>query len=234
MDLWVYRWWLALSIVSSVQVVVALIIWARRRNLGSSLALVYAAVCCFRSFYPRVDAERLCLWDSPLSWPLFGRSAATVAECCLGLLLSIHLHDSRPAILCALANVCCNIAVLTLNQLWHAIEESLWALVALLIFIRHRSAHLWLCFCVPYFLYMITIDIPTYIRRYQFYSGPILTISLGFQTTAQCAIVTGDLAVWGPEMWWMTPYFTFAVWAAIWMGSSSKSISKSISKSKFP
>src|SRR5262245_23895908 len=44
------------------------------------LSGVYVGVCGFRSIYPRVDLERVCLWDTWLSAILLGRIAATVAE----------------------------------------------------------------------------------------------------------------------------------------------------------
>lgn len=49
------------------------------------LSAVYVGVCAFRSLYPRVDLERVCLWDAWLSAILLGRTAATIAELCFAL-----------------------------------------------------------------------------------------------------------------------------------------------------
>src|SRR5262245_31769202 len=49
------------------------------------LSGVYVGVCGFRSLFPRVDLERVCLWDTWLSAILLGRTAATIAEVCFAL-----------------------------------------------------------------------------------------------------------------------------------------------------
>jgi len=37
-------------------------------------------VCAYRSILPRIDLERYCLFDTPWSNVVLGRSAATIAE----------------------------------------------------------------------------------------------------------------------------------------------------------
>src|ERR1700752_4212708 len=72
---------------------VGLWIWiARSASLRSPygeaqllLSGIYVGVCGFRSLFPRVDLERVCLWDSWLSTILLGRTAATIAELCFAL-----------------------------------------------------------------------------------------------------------------------------------------------------
>src|SRR5262245_34427830 len=49
------------------------------------LSGVYVGVCGFRSLFPRVDLERVCVWDTWLSAILLGRTAATIAEVCFAL-----------------------------------------------------------------------------------------------------------------------------------------------------
>src|SRR5689334_22595899 len=46
------------------------------------LSGIYVAVCGFRSLFPRVDLERVCLWDHWLSAIFLGGTAATIAELC--------------------------------------------------------------------------------------------------------------------------------------------------------
>jgi hypothetical protein len=42
----------------------------------------YVFGCAFRSFLPRADVQRICLFDTWLSSVIVGRSVATVAEVC--------------------------------------------------------------------------------------------------------------------------------------------------------
>ena len=134
---------------------VGLWIWiARSASLRSPyadaqllLSGVYVAVCGFRSLFPRVDLERVCLWDTWLSGIMLGRTAATIAELCFALqcsffvqrladitgmpLLEAGAHAFLP--LAVLAQLLCWYAVLSLNHIGHAIEESLWALMMLIL-----------------------------------------------------------------------------------------------------
>ena len=102
-----------------------------------ALSTIYAAVCAFRSFYPRVDLERVVLVDHWLSSIVLGRSAATVAEMAFAIQCGLSLQSlaettgvSRagsvgfaivPIIF--FAQCCCWLGVLTTNHLWHALEE---------------------------------------------------------------------------------------------------------------
>jgi len=56
------------------------------------LSGVYVAVCGFRTIYPRVDLERVCLWDTWLSAILLGRIAATLAELCFALQCALFVQ----------------------------------------------------------------------------------------------------------------------------------------------
>jgi hypothetical protein len=62
---------------------------------GIELVLVLCAVfgCAFRSFLPRADVQRICLFDTWLSSILVGRSVATVAEVCFAVQWAIILHQ---------------------------------------------------------------------------------------------------------------------------------------------
>jgi len=64
-----------------------------------------------RSLFPRVDLERVCLWDTWLSAILLGRTSTCLRaarDCRRGRLL---------------------VRVLSINHIGHVIEESLWALM---------------------------------------------------------------------------------------------------------
>ena len=111
------------------------------------LSGVYVGVCGFRSLFPRIDLERVCLWDTWLSTIFLGRTAATIAELCFALQCGLfvqRLSDitgmslwyagaSAFVPLVIVAELVCWYAVLSLNHIGHAIEESLWALLMLML-----------------------------------------------------------------------------------------------------
>src|SRR5499425_599017 len=57
------------------------------------LSAVYVFGCAFRSFLPRADVERICLFNTWLSSVVVGRSVATVAEVCFAAQWAIVLHE---------------------------------------------------------------------------------------------------------------------------------------------
>ena len=100
------------------------------------LSGVYVGVCGFRSLFPRVDLERVCLWDTWLSAILLGRIAATIAELSFALQCGLFLQrlsaiTDMPLLdvgaqafvpLVILAELVCWYAVLSLNHIGHAID----------------------------------------------------------------------------------------------------------------
>src|SRR5262245_5215827 len=56
------------------------------------LSAAYVFGCAFRSFLPRADVQRICLFDTWLSSVTVGRSVATVAEVCFAVQWAIALH----------------------------------------------------------------------------------------------------------------------------------------------
>ena len=56
------------------------------------LSGIYVFACAYRSFLPRIDLERYCLWDTMLSSIFLGRSAATVAEISFAGQIALFLH----------------------------------------------------------------------------------------------------------------------------------------------
>src|SRR5262245_9704021 len=80
-------WWSFLFVVSAGNLVLWVVIAREVRGLSDGYASqqlllsgIFAAACAFRSILPRVDLERQCLWNSPLSSIFVGRSVATIAE----------------------------------------------------------------------------------------------------------------------------------------------------------
>src|SRR5262249_13819119 len=103
----VITWWVTLSIISVVNLVVLGTIAAglesRRGSLapaGSAdrrvqrlLATVFVLGCAFRSFLPRAEGQRICLTDSWISSAMIARWVATAAELSLVTQWSLVLRQ---------------------------------------------------------------------------------------------------------------------------------------------
>src|SRR5260221_262992 len=98
-------WWSLLTLVSGANIAVWFLLYRRLHqqptgSLGSTsgielmllLCAVYVFGCAFRSFLPRADVQRICLFDTWLSSVVVGRSVATVAEICFAAQWAIILH----------------------------------------------------------------------------------------------------------------------------------------------
>lgn len=157
------------------------------------LSGVYVFVCAYRSFWPRIDLERYCLFDTFASSVALGRSAATVAEVSFAAQIALwlyhvgaihgHAHLQHlalglvPAI--ATAQAFCWCGVLTLNHWYHAIEESIWAVSAVCVGMAMASLavyhpeSMWYLgtlgslACLVFFAFMACIDVPMYVKRWR-------------------------------------------------------------------
>ena len=163
------------------------------QSAQKALGFVYALVAAFRSWWPRVDAERWVIVDSPLSSIGLGRSTATVAEIGFSIQMAIFVSelDSRahldqppflPIVLVVAittAQACCWAGVLTTSHLWHALEESIWTCVVAVVGITSLSSlsslssRPWIIAATVssiasllYVLYMLIIDVPMYVRKW--------------------------------------------------------------------
>src|SRR6202045_5125236 len=84
-------WWGVLTLVSGVNIGIWFLMYRQlhQPSTGSSgtpgievmllLCAAYVFGCAFRSFLPRADVQRICLFDTWLSSVVVGRSVATVA-----------------------------------------------------------------------------------------------------------------------------------------------------------
>jgi hypothetical protein len=208
------------------------------------LCAAYVFGCAFRSFLPRADVQRICLFDTWLSSALIGRSVATVAEVCFAVQWAIVLRqlggiagaDTTLVIawavvpLIIVAQCCSWCGVLTANHLAHAVENSIWAAAFLLVglgFCRllpefEGLARLVLVAAIvgiaAYLAFLITVDVPMYLNRWQ---GGIadgakrLSPLEGLRDAGTRWVVTHDFAHWKDEIAWMSLYFTAAVWASL-------------------
>jgi hypothetical protein len=211
------------------------------------LSAVYVFGCAFRSLLPRADVERICLFNTWLSSVLIGRSVATLAELCFAVQWVIILRelgrmahsDTAKNIaklilpLIALAEICSWYAVISTNFLGNVFENSLWtiafALVAAALIRLAASFHggvrriivVAAAGAAGYVLFMVTIDVPMYLQRWQAATAsgkPVLGLLTGLHDLASRWIVTHDIARWQPEIPWMSLYFSIAVWASILLG----------------
>ena len=207
-----------------------------------ALSGIYVAACAFRSVRPRVDLERTALVDDWTSSMVLGRSAATIAEVSFATQIALFVHQASMAsgveafqglfavfivATLALAQVFCWWSVVTLSHLGHAIEESLWGVTfaavtaSLLVMIPSLTGALWWAAviaspgCVAYVVFMFTVDVPMYVRRWRAGSGAQLGIIEGFKDARDRREVTRSWTVWKPEVAWMTGYFSCAVWTSI-------------------
>jgi hypothetical protein len=218
----------------------------RTRYAETQLLLsgVYVGVCGFRSIFPRVDLERVCLWDTWLSAILLGRVVATVAEVCFALQCALFVQRLAeivriPALnaaadtfmpLVIIAELACWYAVLSLNHIGHAVEESLWALMMLALSAATGTAALaargplrvmlLLCFLTYGVGAALTtvFDVRMYLRRWRTHASERqLTLAAGFHDSRRRWHATSAWGVWREEVAWMTLYFSFGVWTSLAM-----------------
>jgi hypothetical protein len=208
------------------------------------LSGVYVAVCGFRSLFPRVDLERACLWDTWLSTILLGRTAATIAELCFALqcglfvqrvsastgtpLLGAAAHGFLPLVVGA--EVVCWHAVLSLNHIFHAIEELLWALLMLVLSAAFATAALAAqgplrsIMMAGFLIYgagaglTLAYDVNMYVRRWRMSAtSSRLTLTAGLLDSRRRRHPTLAWNVWREEAPWMTLYFSIGVWTSLAM-----------------
>lgn len=250
-------WWGLLTVVSGVNIAVWFLLYGQLHgqpggSLGSTsgiglmllLCAAYVFGCAFRSFLPRADVQRICLFDTWLSSVVVGRSVATVAEVCFAAQWAIILYQLGtmtgadttlnaawvivPLIL--IAECFSWHAVLTTHYLGNAIENSIWAVAFFLVGVG-------LCRLLPefdgevrvvlvvtiigiagYLAFLMTVDVPMYLSRWR--AGVAdgskrLRPLEGLRDVSTRWVVSHDLAEWKDEIAWMSLYFSAAVWASL-------------------
>jgi hypothetical protein len=246
----VWTWWTCLRVIA----VLNLGVWAATclplidassaPSWQVTLSGIFVAVCAFRSWLPRVDLERYCLVDSPLSGMFVGRSAATVAEICFAVQIALCVRRVGmiahvPWIVTAsyfvvpplvLAQGFCWYSVITLNHIGHAIEESLWTATMALVGVccafaaRHLEGNMFSCACggavlaLGFVTFMTRVDIPMYLGRWRQARNErqaFLGMRAGLHDALNRRIATREWSVWRPEVAWLTGYFSIAVWLSV-------------------
>ena len=250
-------WWSLLTLVSGANIAVWFVLYRHLHEqpaggLGSTsgielmllLCAAYVFGCAFRSFLPRADVQRICLFDTWLSSVVVGRSVATVAEICFAAQWAIILYQLGtmtaadttvnaawaivPLIL--IAECFSWHAVLTINYLGNAIENSIWAVAFFVVGIGlcrllpefdgavRVALAVTITGIVSYLAFLMTIDVPMYLTRWRAGGadgGKRLRHIEGLRDVSTRWIVTHDLAEWKDEIAWMSLYFSAAVWASL-------------------
>jgi hypothetical protein len=204
------------------------------------------AGCAFRSFFPRIDLERICLVQSPLSNMMLGRSVATVAELCFMAQCALLLHQAGHGTgskfvravawsllpLITIAECSSWYAILSKNYFGHFLENSIWTFSAALLLASlfmlwphssRRQRHFlvaMMVFAAGYILFMLNIDLPMYWSRWtvnQVAGTTYLSLLKGVMDAYQACVVDFSWGIWHQEIPWMTLYFTAAVWVSIYL-----------------
>jgi hypothetical protein len=250
-------WWSLLTLVSGVNIAIWFVLYHQLHQqptggLGGSsgielmllLCAAYVFGCAFRSFLPRADVQRICLFDTWLSSVVVGRTVATVAEICFAAQWSIMLYQLGtmtgadttlnaawvivPLIL--IAECFSWYAVLTTHYLGNAIENSIWA-------VAFFAVGIGLCRLLPefdglvrivlagtivgiagYLAFLMTVDVPMYLTRWRAEAADgskRLRPLEGLRDVSRRWVVTHDFAEWKDEIAWMSLYFSAAVWASL-------------------
>ena len=196
------------------------------------------------------------MWDTFASSIFLGRSAATIAEVAFSgqiALFLYHLGDIHDHVMArALAYVLvpmivvaqcfCWCGVVTLNHLYHAIEESIWAVCSVLVagvmgsLAVYHPEHPSLYFLgiigsigsLLFFGFMITVDVPMYVKRWKEVRATtnattsnskklvyMDSFAEGGKDALQRRVVTKSWDVWKEETVWLTGYFSSAVWLSL-------------------
>jgi hypothetical protein len=251
-------WWCLLLLVSGANIAVWFLLYhylqePRIETLGSRtsqielmliLSAVYVSGCAFRSFLPRADIQRICLFDTWLSSVTVGRSVATVAEICFAAQWAIILHrlgtvTEADTILSAawvivplilIAECLSWHAVLTKNYLGNAIENSIWGVSFFIVAVAlGRSLpefegpvpvvlFIAIVGIAGYLVFLATVDVPMYLTRWRAENANNtrrLNPVEGLRDASVRWVVTHDIAEWKDEIAWMSLYFSTAVWASL-------------------
>ena len=248
-------WWGMLTLVSGVNIAAWILMYRELHNAGGSgripgmqimllLSAAYVFGCAFRSFLPRADVQRICLFDTWLSSVAVGRSVATIAEVCFAaqwtmILLQLGaMSGATTAVYAAwvivplilIAECFSWHAVVTTNYLGNAIENSIWAVAFFL-------AGVGICRLIPefdgglriilvgavvgivvYLAFLITVGVPMYLKRWRAdvaRGNRGLRPLEGFRDVSTRWVVTHDISEWREEIAWMSLYFSGAVWASL-------------------
>lgn len=251
-------WWRVISAIGVVNIVAWLLVaigfgrdsaptdpaLRREHRWQIFLSALFVFGCAFRSFLPRAEGQRICLYDSWWSSAILSRAIATVAELALVAQWTIFLGRwtrevgskigyaiSRLLLpLIAFAEICSWYTTLTTNFRGSVIEESTWAVTSTLMTVtliglwaqRREVRRPFIAAAIilnaAYIMFMWSVDVPMYISRVRADDAAgktFLTVREGVADAATRRVVTRRWEDWRDEMPWMTLYFSAGVWISI-------------------
>ncbi len=239
----VWGWWAMLSCVQIFNLKYAVREYMKAQKFNhltsARYALLYTSVCAFRTFLPRQDVSKICVFNTPLSSVFIGRSLATWAE--IAFIKQLYLFNNSVLktrlsynIVYAIyiAEVFSWLGTLTENQIFNTSEEITWTATIFYILYKNvvtaifskkympqkvrKFLYLSILFKFLYIVAMVKIDIPNYLNNWQ---TKTTTFSLqdGFYRSISYRTVSTNYEDWKIHIGWMTPYFTVAVWYSILM-----------------
>ncbi len=205
---------------------------------------LYVFGCAFRSFLPRADVQRICLFDTWFSNVFVGRSVATIAEVAFVIQWAIvlrklsEIYPSKTAErvskwivpMIIFAECCSWYAVISTNYLGNSIEESTWAVTYFLIAVAvfqlapklpaalKWAARVSVVGCILYVGFMVTVDVPMYVTRLladRMADKSYFGLADGVHNLLTYWKVTHDIQEWKTEIPWMSLYFSVAVLVSI-------------------
>jgi hypothetical protein len=255
-------WWAFLSVVSVANVIAWTRLAARPPDDGDldllrlgrwqvALSAVFVFGCAFRSFLPRTEAQRFCLYDSWLSDAPLARMVATLAELAFVAQVALMLDAAARAAgsrvvlvlarllvpLIAMAELFSWYTALTTNFAGSIVEESTWAITFTLAIVAfgvlrdrledpvRKAATLAAVLAAGYVLFMCTVDVPMYWRRWlhdEAAGKTYLSLADGWRDSWGRRVVTRRWEDWREEMPWMSLYFSAAVWISIGMAGTPR------------
>ncbi len=239
----VLAWSLSAAALGRRQVLLSREVYASRR-LQLLLSAGYVFGGAFRSVLPVYDVPRVCLFDTWLCTVVIGRTVATIAELCfvaqLALLLAEVARATHSKIAARVSEVLVPMiivaetfswySVLTTANIGHVVEESLWALSAMLVVVSvlaiwPRCAKslrpLLVTACVAgtaYVAFMLMVDVPMYWSRWladEATGRVYLSAADGLNDISARWVVNHHWETWRDEVAWMSLYFSVAVWLSI-------------------
>lgn len=199
--------------------------------------VLYFVGTFYRCLLPRIDLERVVLFDHYGSSVVAGRYAATIAELAYIMQITLmiwYLSSDKTdlftmsvviavPLLIILAEVFSWYGVIMRNNLGSCIEESIWTLAFILILtwsiLQYKQdkegVYVLLSAGISfYILFMLVIDIPLYIRRH-LKEKPDVRKEKGLSDAFHRRVRRREWPAWREDAPWMSLYFSFAVLSSI-------------------
>lgn len=254
----VFLWWMILCAISAINIIAwtlsarwlrhrSKVLTARDYSLRKTLlylSALYVLGCAYRSVFPVFDVPRIVLVNSVLSSVAVGRTVSTIAELSFVAQWALLLREAARTTGSMVGNItaralvpligvaeCCSWhSVLTISNLGHTVEESIWAFaaaaLAVSLFVMSQRAVakqriVLAAGCIAaaaYVCYMVLVDVPMYAARWkaQGVSGDhILTLAEGLKDIMTRWTVSYRWQDWRSEVVWMGLYFSVCVWISI-------------------